>query len=178
MNVRPHNSAPTSSSSYPSFEPHITLAALSPSSEISLETIRCSVPSSQSRMQIDFKSIDIGSHFFRSIYLSIKPTIALQSLHQHIHQALGVEPRTPLFPHISLCYISDADADAGERERFLQELETSGRVKRDENSGVSLNVSDTEVGEWLSGFNAYGIWIMECNGPVEGWRVLDKISFA
>lgn len=176
MNVRPQDSVPTSPLSYPSFEPHITLAALPSSSEISMETIRSSVPSSQTRPQIEFKSIDIGSHFFRSVYLSVVPSLALQSLHQHVHRTLGIEPRTPLFPHISLCYISDEDADAGEREKFLQELETSGRVKRDGNSGVSLNASDTEEVEWLSGFSAYEIWIVDCQGPVEGWQVLGKIT--
>jgi len=34
---------------------------------------------------------------------------------------------------------------------------------------------DGEGGSVLEGFTGSQIWIVDCVGPVEGWKVLDKI---
>lgn len=165
-----------SESSYPRFDPHITLAALPASSEIPLSVLRASIPKSQSSLAINFKSLDIGSVYFRSVYLSVKPTAALSALHEHVHKALGLEPRTPSYPHVSLCYINDEDAEKGERAKFVELLESAGRVHRDESGdGVSLDCGEPGKKDWLAGFQAPEVWIVDCNGPVEGWKIMEKI---
>ena len=174
MHIRSGFNKALSESSYPKFNPHITLATFDVSS-VPLHTICSSIPTSQPSLTVDFKSIAIGSHYFRSVYLTIKPTHDLSTLHEHIHTTLGIEFRTPSFPHISLCYIDDDDAKAGERENFLREMESSGKVLRDGEDGVSLNCGEHGGEDWLAGFKAPEIWIVECEGPVEGWQILEKV---
>ncbi|KAJ7286153.1 hypothetical protein C8J57DRAFT_658760 [Mycena rebaudengoi] len=163
-----------SDASYSKFEPHITLAAL-PEPVPSLEAIISSIPESQPALPISFDSIEVGSHFFRSVYLAVHLTPALSHLHDHIHAQLGIVPKTPAYPHISLCYISDADAATGERSRYLKELEDSGKVRRT-NDSVSLNCGEPGEEEWISGFQLPEIWITRCEGPVETWTVESKFS--
>ncbi|KAJ6624519.1 2',3'-cyclic-nucleotide 3'-phosphodiesterase [Mycena sp. CBHHK59/15] len=163
-----------SETSYSKFQPHITLAAL-PSPSPSLAEILSSIPESQPALPITFDSIEVGSHFFRSVYIAVRPTSALSDLHHYVHAKLGIEPKTPAYPHISLCYINDADAATGERVRYLQELENTGKVRRNHDS-VSLNCGDHGEDKWLSGFQSPEIWIVNCEGPVETWTVERKIS--
>lgn len=165
---------PHSASSYPEFTPHITLASLSPSKELSLPTLRASIPTSQSVLAIEFQLVDVGSVFFRSVYISVKCTSVLTALHQHVHAALGVDPHTPSFPHISLCYIDDEDAERGERQKFHQDLLERVHLEKDKN--VSLNCKRPgEPDDWMNNFRAEEIWIVNCVGPVGDWEVLEKI---
>ncbi|KAF9030681.1 hypothetical protein BDZ89DRAFT_1064462, partial [Hymenopellis radicata] len=113
--------------SYPSFEPHITLLSLPADSTISLPELRASIP------------LNIGDHFFRSVYIAVKQL---------------PKPRTPLFPHISLCYITDEDAALGERTSFYNALKDAGRMKPTQDNA-----------DWVSTFQASEVWIAECNGP-------------
>ncbi|THU80124.1 LigT-like protein [Dendrothele bispora CBS 962.96] len=175
MDLRPSDSQKQSDNSYPRFNPHITLASLPSSSDISLEKLRNAVPQSQPALNITFQSVDVGEHFFRSVYIAILPSPELAALHKKVHEALDIEPRTPSFPHISLCYISDEDAANGERLRYKQMLIDSGRLRANPDGTVSLNCGNDEREDWLSGFVAPEIWITTCDGPVEGWTVDDII---
>ncbi|KAF8913548.1 2',3'-cyclic-nucleotide 3'-phosphodiesterase [Mucidula mucida] len=160
MDIRPASSARTSEASYPSFEPHITLLSLPADSSISLQELRASIPKS-TPLKISFNSVNIGDHFFRSVYIAVKPTPELWSLHAHTHKALNQEPRTPLFPHISLS------------------LNDAGRIKSiEDGDGVALNCSQGAGEDWMSTFETSEIWIAECNGPVESWKILDKVSLS
>jgi hypothetical protein len=38
--------------------------------------------------------------------------------------------------------------------------------------GISLKVRE----EWFSEFTVREVWVVECEGPVEGWKVLEKIA--
>lgn len=171
----PTDNRPNQPSSYPDFDPHITLASVPMSSPSSLLSIRVAIPIFESPLTVDFKSIEIGTHFFRSVYLAIAPTPALSALHEQIHAKLGIEPRTPSFPHLSLSYISDEDAQSGERESYLQALENAGRIDRDGKT-VALDCGNDGTPNWIKGFRATEIWVADCDGPVEGWTVLDKIA--
>ncbi|KAK0211077.1 2',3'-cyclic-nucleotide 3'-phosphodiesterase [Desarmillaria ectypa] len=172
MNVRPRPSATTaSSSSYPRFDPHITLLSLPADSSISVSILRDAISSIQLSLDITFKSIDIGTHFFRSVYITVQLTPELTEIHTHVHKKVGVEPRTPKYPHVSLCYITDEDAQQGERRAFYQAIEDKIRKEGDI---VSIDCGKLAE-EWMSGFVANEIWIAECNGPIEDWRILDKI---
>jgi 2',3'-cyclic-nucleotide 3'-phosphodiesterase len=75
-----------------------------------------------------------------------------------------------------------ADEDAHERARILQELERENVVGRSANpgrGGVMLKCASSEGDVVaLDGFLGTQIWIMDCEGPVEGWKVIDKILLA
>ncbi|KAJ7775193.1 2',3'-cyclic-nucleotide 3'-phosphodiesterase [Mycena metata] len=172
MQIRPNSQS--SEASYPEFYPHITLASL-PDPAPSLATILSSIPDAQLALPITFDAVEVGDHFFRSVYIAVHPTAALRDLHQHVHAKLAIPEKTPKFPHISLCYITDDDAAAGERTKYFQELEQSGRIRKDTDS-VSLNCGGSNEDDWLSGFDSPEIWIARCEGPVETWTVEKKIS--
>lgn len=162
------------SSSFPKFAPHITLASLPWISAPPLSIIRAAI--STNPIAVEFKSIEVGDHFFRSVYIAISPTPALSTLHEHIHTKLGIEPHTPSFPHVSLSYIDDEDAQKGDREWFLWYLENAGKVDRENSELVRLNCSSESGAEdWMKGFHAAEIWVANCDGPVEGWSVLDRV---
>lgn len=178
MTIRPDNTSTTSSASYPKFHPHITLASLPLDFKDKLDTIEASIPKVIGPLQCSFTSVDIGSHYFRSVYVTIKLTPELDSLHEHVHQALAVQPRTPVFPHMSLCYIDDAEA--AERLRFYEELKKAGKISYNDeivgNEMISLNCGAFGERELLNHFEAREIWAVQCEGPVESWEVLRKFS--
>ncbi|KAF5373594.1 hypothetical protein D9758_000808 [Tetrapyrgos nigripes] len=176
MDLRPADSQVKSSASYPKFDPHITLAALPPDANIPLSKLKESIPTALPALEIQFNSVDTGSHFFRSVYIAVRLSPELSELHSKVHAALGVDPRTPSFPHISLCYITDEDAANGERERFRQTLVDSGKLRSNSDGTVSLNCAEAgEEDDWMTGFTSPEIWITTCDGPVEGWIVDDKV---
>ncbi|KAF8211868.1 RNA ligase/cyclic nucleotide phosphodiesterase [Mycena galopus ATCC 62051] len=152
----------TSETSYPTFEPHITLASI-PGSITSLDTILASIPDTQPSLPISFDAIEVGDHYFRSVYVTAHLSPALVELHRYVHEKLGISPRTPKYPHISLVYINDDDAAAGERDKYFQELKTSGKIRQDGPS-VSLNCGETGEEDWLSGFSSPEIWLTRCEG--------------
>ncbi len=116
MNVRPDVAhAPLTARSYPKFHPHITLASLPLAMETELDSIEKAIPKIEAPLMCQFAAVETGSHYYRSVYTKIKLSAQMISLHRHVHEALDLEPRTPAFPHLSLCYIDDADAANGER---------------------------------------------------------------
>lgn len=164
------------STSYPEFHPHITIASFPSSRNIPLSTIRKAVPESQGPITVEFESIAIGDNFFRSVYLAVKCTAPLLDLHEHAHAALGLEARPGLaFPHISLCYIDENDAQNGARKRFLGRLEDGGRIKREDGR---MGLDGGHESGWVWEFEATEVWIAQCDGPVSGWSVLAKIPLS
>lgn len=188
MSARPNpgRTATHSPSSYPVFVPHITLAILGPKNTTDsndsspLNGLRPSIPPAQKRFRVRFRELSVGDHYFRSVYVKIELSSELEVLHEEVHRRLGVRPRTPVFPHMSLVYITDEDAQGdgegrgeGQREKYKNVLEERGMV-RDFEGNLALKVRE-EQGEWISGFEIEEIWIVRCDGPVEGWVVEDKI---
>ena len=47
-------------------------------------------------------------------------------------------------------------------------------VIREEGDRVSLQCG--EDGGWVDGFDVKEIWIAKCDGPVEGWEILDRLT--
>ncbi len=91
------------------------------------------------------------------------------------------ERASPAFPHLSLFYIADEEAHA--RVRFLQEMEREGVVRHSQDGlSVALRCGEGDDGDEgdvvLQGFMGTQIWIVDCAGPVEEWKVLDKILLA
>ncbi|KIK68151.1 hypothetical protein GYMLUDRAFT_216746 [Collybiopsis luxurians FD-317 M1] len=172
------------STSYPDFGPHITLAALPDGSSDTVfrNRLREIVPKNlPSGIEVSFKSIETGNHYFRSVFIAIQLTSEISSLHTEIHRALNIQPRTPLFPHLSLCYIGgEEDSASREKQRWKENLEESGRVRTSASGGVQLNCGSVKEGEeeWISGFKAHEIWIVNCVGAVEEWQVLEKFPLS
>jgi 2'-5' RNA ligase len=163
-----------SKSSYPKFLPHVTLATI-PSFDLS--EIRNAIPQSQRSFPIKFSSVDVGNHYFRSVYISVELTGELAALHKEFHENIKVPPKTPSFPHCSICYIADEDAVNEEREKFAKELRVAGKVRVDGERSVSLRCMSSAGEEvWMSSYEAKEIWVVQCEGAVEEWKVLDQIK--
>ena len=104
--------------------------------------------------------------------------------------AAAVGPDSPpAFPHLSLYYVADEEAHT--RARFFQELEREDVVRHSADGlSVSLRCAAAAAGEEDGGRSHEGdcrmlesctctqIWIVDREGPVEGWKVLDKILLA
>ncbi|KAF8201758.1 2',3'-cyclic-nucleotide 3'-phosphodiesterase [Pholiota molesta] len=166
--------------SYPKFHPHITLASLPLSMETTLDAVESAISKIQAPPICKFASVDVGSEYHRSVYIAIQLTSEMSSLHLHMHEELKVEPRTPAFPHLSLCYIANVDADSeGEREKYRQALQDKIQIrgKNIQNQGVIIFPGLSDGGEWLDHFVAHEIWVVRCEGPVESWVVLRKFTF-
>jgi len=167
-----------------------------------LLALREAIPLGQRAVHVRFARALAGDHYFRSIYVAIAPSAELAQL----RAALALAPAAqgggggggggkgpdspPAFPHLSLYYVADEEAHA--RARFLQELEREDVVRHsadglsvalrcaagegeDEDGGASAGAEGDGV---LESCICTQIWIVDCEGPVEGWKVLDKILLA
>lgn len=181
MHVRP----PTAKmpNSYPRFHPHITLATVPSTTPV--EELIAAIPSRQSRVEVDFSDVVVSDAYFRSVLATIEPSSEILSLRTKINENLKIlNPQSPMFPHMSIYYIDDAEAE--ERVRVLQEIEDNGTVVRTKD-GVQIHTSGGPMGiptgsetrplphdDTLQGFDGAEIWAVLCDGPVETWTVLEK----
>ena len=155
--------------SYPKFHPHITLATLSV--ETNLADIEASITTFKAPLTAKLSSVEIGSHYFRSVYIVIEPTSEIMDLHRRIHEeVLQTAPRTPSFPHLSLCYIDDKDAAAA----FYKALKDRGKIRAGDEGGISLDCGVAEEADWMDCFKANEFWVVRCEGAVDEWAVLRK----
>lgn len=162
--------------SYPKFHPHITLASLPLSVENKLIDIEASIlTSKKAPLTVKLSSVEIGSHYFRSVYVVIEPTSEITDMHGRIHEALHAVPHTPSFPHLSLCYIDDKDAAVGERAAFYKTLKDGRKIKAGGEGGVALDCGVAEE-DWMDCFEADEIWVVRCEGPVNEWAILQKFD--
>ncbi|EPQ57976.1 LigT-like protein [Gloeophyllum trabeum ATCC 11539] len=166
MHIRPPQAK--SLSSYPRFDPHITLSAFPAMTDISL--IRNAIPANQARIPVTFKSVDVGPTYFRSVYAACRPSAQLLELHKAIHERIKMEPNTPSFPHMSMFYIDDSEPE--ERTRIRDELVSQGKIRPLDGDAVELDCGEGDV---LRGFEGGEIWIAKCEGPVSEWQVLERI---
>lgn len=183
MHVRP----PTAKmfNSYPKFHPHITLATVPSTTPVG--ELVAAIPSRQSQLKVAFSDVVASDAYFRSVLAVIEPSPEIISLHTGIHKTLKMgNPQSPMFPHMSIYYIDDAEAE--ERIRVLQELKTNGTVIKTE-GGVQIHTSGGPIGtptgpgtrprpydDALHGFDGVEIWAVLCDGPVETWTVLEKVE--
>ncbi|KAG1738170.1 RNA ligase/cyclic nucleotide phosphodiesterase [Suillus occidentalis] len=141
---------PVSSVSYPEITPHITLAS---SGKATQDAILRAIPSTLHPIPVEFQRLEVGDHYFRSVFISVKKTTELVALHDHIMAALerdGASPSAPAFPHMS-------------RESEWRR-----------NSCSSLwGLRGGHV--CLASFEGTEVWIVRCEGPVQHWQVLHKI---
>ena len=196
---------PGAHQSFPRFHPHVTLATVqqpAPAPSVAspgapspvqsataalLLALREAVPLGQPAVPVRFGRVVAGDHYYRSIYVALLLSRELVDLRAALGNAALGTPSSgsaagpaspPAFPHLSLYYIADEEAHA--RARVLQEMEREDVVgpSADER-GVVLRCAGGPAGAVaLEGFTGTQIWIVDCEGPVEGWKVLDKILLA
>jgi len=182
---------PGAERSFPHFHPHVTLATLGPESDsaaaardLTVLTLREAVPLGQCAVPVRFARVVAGDHYFRSVFVALVPSPELVRLRAAL--AAAGTPHPPAFPHLSLYYIADEEPHT--RERLLQELERENVVRHAADglevmlecaggAGDDDNIGSPDGGA-LAGFTGTQIWIVDCEGPVEGWKVLDKILLA
>jgi 2',3'-cyclic-nucleotide 3'-phosphodiesterase len=166
MHIRPPQS--TSPNSYPRFDPHITLGSAS-----THEEARAGLPPSDKRTPIPvrFREAVAGPVYFRSVYIAIHQDEAIMKLEEEVRKGLGRSEPPPSYPHMSFAYIDDSES--GERTRLLEEYTQKGIFTVGGEAQVALDCGESCV---LKNFVSSEIWIVECNGPVEGWKVLEKVS--
>ena len=172
--------------------PHVTLASFP--SCTPLASLRAALsPPLASPLHLSFSALRSSHHFFRSLLVSLPLSPPLARLHQsiltNIDSSLHPPSPQPLFPHLSLLYIQDTHAS--DRERTREALCERGIVRNAPDSdgveffiptvvpssGDVLNEGEGESeSERLSGFDVSHVWIVQCEGPVHEWKVLDKIS--
>ncbi|OAX41715.1 LigT-like protein [Rhizopogon vinicolor AM-OR11-026] len=169
---------PVSATSYPEIIPHITLAS---SREATQDTMLRALPTTLRPIPIKFRKLEVGDHYFRSVFMSVEKTAELVALHEHIMAALdrdGASPSAPAFPHMSISYIADEDGYA-ERKRAADELKASTVVEGSEISGTETFTCfrcGEESGHMrVMGFGGMEVWIVRCEGPVQDWQVLREI---
>ena len=131
----------------------------------------------------------VSDAYFRSVLAVIELSPETLSLHAKINENLKMRsPQSPMFPHMSIYYIDDAEAE--ERVRVLRELKDNGTVVQAED-GVRIHTSGGPIGiptgsetrplphgDTLQGFDGVEIWVALCDGPVETWTVLEKVALA
>jgi len=159
-------------SSYPAFLPHITLASVRSGNELPGDLLTKFTQNRQS-VRANFRSLEVSDHYFRSVLVAVETTTDLLILHEEIRSALShLSPSAPMFPHMSLSYIADEDANTGERARAAHWLmKEAGVIYEDEDhQTMSLRCGERR----LSGFDGEEIWLVNCEGPVEQWVVRDK----
>ncbi|KAG9318590.1 2',3'-cyclic-nucleotide 3'-phosphodiesterase [Chiua virens] len=158
-----------SPSSYPTILPHITLATV-PSSDLGIpDVLLNAVPENHPPIHANFRSLAVGDHYYRSVFIDIHPTQELVGFQNQILAHLrdcGLKPSAPRFPHMSLCYI--ADQDKADRDEIAHMMTDTGVVRQiGDGQSISLQCGDVR----LTGFDGVEVWLVKCEGPVETWEV-------
>ncbi|RDX47033.1 hypothetical protein OH76DRAFT_1406418 [Lentinus brumalis] len=174
MKIRPPTTK--SPSSFPPFQPHVTLASSSDPA-----ALRAAVPRGQSAIPVRFKSLEVGAKYFMSVFVAVhsSPGSPLENLREHLRASLG-DAAVPPVAHLSLYYIDEADK--GERENTARRLKSELRVLeggRGEESEVKIacfydDIEEEQDPELIDGFEGEEIWMVRCEGPVPDWEVVEK----
>jgi 2',3'-cyclic-nucleotide 3'-phosphodiesterase len=165
-------------SSFPAFDPHVTLASVQSSSNI-VAILRKAIPTDQHAITARLDAVVASDTYFRSVIVKVEAKPELVALRDHVADYLlkeaNIEAKSPMFPHLSIHYIDEPDAHL--REIIVKELYDYKRVV-EWDQGIQLvsspNMDSSNISH-LSQITIQEIWIVECEGPVEGWEVLDKM---
>ncbi|EKM55047.1 uncharacterized protein PHACADRAFT_255378 [Phanerochaete carnosa HHB-10118-sp] len=173
--MRTKTSTFKSPSSFPHFEPHVTLATVPSSTP--LDELRAAIPKDQPAVPVSFKSVDVGNKYFMSVYVTVYHAGGLDALREDLKKSLG-ERVVPPLAHVSLFYIDDSEPE--ERTKVVEQLKRDGRIVDKGEDKVALNYSEQhlESGEddAVDGFDGGEIWIALCDGPVPTWIIKDRIK--
>jgi hypothetical protein len=149
------------------FEPHITLASLSPgtSTEGWTDAIAAQL---QKHVPIlaTFDKLRTGNTFFQSVFADIQQDKKLFAFREDIVASItqGRAPDPKLgpdwYPHISFFYGSPPQTEKGDIVKTLEETgdEETGRVAK------------------IKQFEANEVWIVQTDGHVKEWRILGIVT--
>lgn len=162
-----------SPSSFPRFEPHITLCTVPSSTNIS--DLLAAIPKAQAAVPITFKSVEVGDKYFMSVYVTVHHAGELNTLRDKLKESLG-EKAIPPVSHVSLFYIDDSEPE--EKKKMADELRESGRIVNlgDEKVALDCSSSPGQGKDLVSEFTGGEIWVAVCDGPVPGWEIKDKVE--
>jgi Cyclic phosphodiesterase-like protein len=110
---------------------------------------------------LSFEQVRTGPTFYQSVFIAIQPSQQLSQLHQHVHESLQSQPRTPEFPHLSLYY-----GDEG-KDEVLQKLQEDG---------VIHNLDGPVIVGGIREFLAMEVWVVDCVGKPEEWSIIGKVA--
>ncbi|KAF9480606.1 hypothetical protein BDN70DRAFT_920448 [Pholiota conissans] len=162
------------SRSYPSFDPHITLATFDylPSS-FNLEAIPLK---GLQRPVTTFGSMRCGSSYLGALSVRMSDSRQFRRVHEAVVtylSALGMHWRSHDFPHMSLFYVDEPV----ERKRLDAQLANSGRVQRyDAGRGLVLDPYPNSARSIpVTTFTGEEIWLVDCTShSVNHWRVMRR----
>lgn len=167
--------------SFAHFQPHITFVnypSNTPPHLLSLKVLISPSPSAQVSTPVCFNSLHIGASYLGPFSIDVYLTPELNRFHKAIvsnaHSIAGLQPRAGRFPHFSLFYFDEAYS--GKRKTFKEELIQSGAIQ--ETEGVVLKC---EIGGQflnIGGYMGCGIWLMDCQGGVHKWKLLERCFLA
>ncbi|PWN51135.1 hypothetical protein IE53DRAFT_379202 [Violaceomyces palustris] len=113
--------------------------------------------------------------FFQCILISIETQPDLISLNSKMRQAFSsrlasrTQAESPYFPHCSLLY---SDIDSSEAERAIRIMESNHVFKRIEPDG-DVDLIDFSG---ITSFEFQAVELWDSNGPVEDWKLLERID--
>jgi len=143
----------------PSFTPHITLAALPHSLSLNEieRTFKELIPEIEC-LPICLDSVQQGDTFHQSVFAKVDPSSSdyLQDIQEKLYRSLAVTSPNPLphFAHLSLYYGTDSE----------------------EKSSVSQDASTMKVFEESVRVALGGLWLADCSGAVDNWKILLKVD--
>ncbi|KAJ3548158.1 hypothetical protein NM688_g5328 [Phlebia brevispora] len=167
-----------SPSSFPHFEPHVTLCTVPSSTEIS--ELCSAIPKDQSVVPVTFKAVEVGPIYFMSVYATVHHKGELNALREALKAKLG-EKAIPPVSHVSLHYIDDSEPE--ERTKLFDQLREEGRIVDLGKDSVALDCSlispaanSSQAKDLVSEFAGGEIWVAVCDGPVPTWKISEKIA--
>lgn len=165
----------------PAFQPHITLLSVPYSAQItenpeSIIPPRVSLPKP---FAVNFNKVCAGRSYFQSVLVELVPGDAESPLRTLYDATLkqnesyfrekggdaAVRAKQNFYPHVSLYY---GDRTEAEREKIIAELVEEGSIDQ---SQPVLTVAGVK-----GGFDVNEIWVVNCEGPIEGWQIIHKIE--
>lgn len=152
------------------FEPHITLASLSSGTSTAGWTDAIAAQlQHHAPILVTFNQVRTGRTFFHSVLADIQWDKKLFAFRGDIVTSItrGRAPDPKLkndwYPHISLFYGSPSQT---EKEGIVKNLEDTGVVQQHEESCTVAGIQQFEANE---------VWIVQTDGHVKEWKVLDNV---
>jgi 2',3'-cyclic-nucleotide 3'-phosphodiesterase len=151
---------------YPRFTPHITIG-----SARSYADARKGIPADRSPVAVRFHDVIAGPGYFSAVFVAIAQDAQIMQLETTVRAGLGSSAMaTPRYPHQTFAYMDGE----GARVQLVNEYMQRGVFRTKE--GGEGRVLNCGGGVLVDGYTADAIWIVDCNGPIAEWQVLEVIA--
>ncbi len=134
----------------PRFPPHVTL--LVPGSRLQADVVERTVELALAcgRFEIVLDELAFTDDYFRSLFITVAPSLALRSLHRRAHEIFNM-PQKPYLPHLSVLY---GNLPANEKQGII------ARLNRDYPERFTAEAIDVYISE----------------GEPEDWRLVESVA--